>query len=948
MTVQFSNNAVSLSINTLGLTDTVLAINVADAVKFPSLTVGQWYPLTLVNASSEMEIVRCTARAGNLLTIARQQEGTAARNFPIGSIVNLRVTKALLEDLRTLPAGAFGLALLGATSLTDAQFLLDVPVSFANWAALQAATVEPGTLQIEMRGFAAYGDHKPVIYKYVAAEPAHNLKIKSQNNLWFEIAEKDVRPEYIGGGPATADNWTAIASCFGFLKEKTNAGSIIFSAGKTYNVTTQAFYTALMPNHVSLISDEPGKQFTLDFSGRSSWTGYTAALIDIAGQFDTASQQFLTEDIQPPQNYVVTAGTAVGNVCTLTIGPHSLTAGKRAYVYFASSDASISEADEGYLTMADSNEGMSLTVPVEITAIPAVDKIQYTALPGHTPGATLTQPYNVEVMVNSNIFHVGSTTDYNVGDMVAVTTDLQYAGHSGGVVTNYAEMGKIVRKVDANRLEFERGVKFDYLTANNAKIFKLICKTLFMRDAQIVGKGYNPGAGLGTQTDIGIRAFLCDQPTYQNVTVKNCDYHGIFNVSCYRALEVECSTIADQRNRQGLATGAIPYSYGHTYAGMCYNPRYIRCSSDGGRHQNVESTTSDLIGMPFDVQIIDFVGKNSMYGSISTHDMIFSIDVDGGIFNNCAAVFDMRNGGVTAKRIKIYGTNLGIRVGGLLDDTYVDVDYAENVSSALFGVYPTAESPAVSKNLSFRIRAGKNIARIFDSFLPTGRVIKNMIVDASGVEDVIEYGFNCGAAVSEFSYYYACTFIGFSPNCNAQNFAVNRITNAQRCIFQDITPSMTYVGTVYPLLISTAGPIVYGDNIFRNVKAVLGSGALDGDLYVPAGSSGNSCDTILREFVTVEAGGVCRSRFTTPKVVSIAVPATADAIAGIADGHLFAVKGSSSAALIIRDQNTSLYAGTGAFETNGSTTFTMSSSRNVALFLNSSGSLLQCAPAGTA
>jgi hypothetical protein len=68
-------------------------------VLFPNPGVDKWFPLVLVAATGEREITRCTGRSGDVLTIVRAQEGTAARPFSPGARVNLRVTKAVFDEL---------------------------------------------------------------------------------------------------------------------------------------------------------------------------------------------------------------------------------------------------------------------------------------------------------------------------------------------------------------------------------------------------------------------------------------------------------------------------------------------------------------------------------------------------------------------------------------------------------------------------------------------------------------------------------------------------------------------------------------------------------------------------------------------------------------------------------------------------------------------------------
>lgn len=93
------NNAESTLAAGIAAGDLSLSVQAADAARFPSPGVGQSFYLTLerVNTGAK-EIVRCTARAGVVLTIVRAQEGTAALSFVAGDIVSLRITKGTLQD----------------------------------------------------------------------------------------------------------------------------------------------------------------------------------------------------------------------------------------------------------------------------------------------------------------------------------------------------------------------------------------------------------------------------------------------------------------------------------------------------------------------------------------------------------------------------------------------------------------------------------------------------------------------------------------------------------------------------------------------------------------------------------------------------------------------------------------------------------------------------------
>lgn len=100
MTVLVANNAVSRLAGGLSSAATALGVMPGDGAKFPAISDGNWFPLTLVKSDGTLEIVKCTARAADALTIARAQEGTQALEFSAGDRVELRITKAVVGELQ--------------------------------------------------------------------------------------------------------------------------------------------------------------------------------------------------------------------------------------------------------------------------------------------------------------------------------------------------------------------------------------------------------------------------------------------------------------------------------------------------------------------------------------------------------------------------------------------------------------------------------------------------------------------------------------------------------------------------------------------------------------------------------------------------------------------------------------------------------------------------------
>lgn len=81
----------------LGCTATDVTLNVADASVFPSITGEEYFFLVLENATLQREIVKCTAKAANALTVVRAQESTSALAWNQGDRVALRLTAGTLE-----------------------------------------------------------------------------------------------------------------------------------------------------------------------------------------------------------------------------------------------------------------------------------------------------------------------------------------------------------------------------------------------------------------------------------------------------------------------------------------------------------------------------------------------------------------------------------------------------------------------------------------------------------------------------------------------------------------------------------------------------------------------------------------------------------------------------------------------------------------------------------
>lgn len=99
MGLVLKNNAVSRLASSLAVGDTTLPVTASEGSRFPALNPGDWFPVTVLRSDGTLEIMRCTARSGDLLTVARAQESTTAKTFNAGDRVELRLTAATFDTL---------------------------------------------------------------------------------------------------------------------------------------------------------------------------------------------------------------------------------------------------------------------------------------------------------------------------------------------------------------------------------------------------------------------------------------------------------------------------------------------------------------------------------------------------------------------------------------------------------------------------------------------------------------------------------------------------------------------------------------------------------------------------------------------------------------------------------------------------------------------------------
>jgi len=102
MPFKFSNAATATLASSITSSSTTLSVTAGLGALFPSMAAGEFFAGVLVDASNNVEIVRVTARAGDVMTVTRAQEGTTARAYSAGSRFEVRLTSAGLNNFLQL------------------------------------------------------------------------------------------------------------------------------------------------------------------------------------------------------------------------------------------------------------------------------------------------------------------------------------------------------------------------------------------------------------------------------------------------------------------------------------------------------------------------------------------------------------------------------------------------------------------------------------------------------------------------------------------------------------------------------------------------------------------------------------------------------------------------------------------------------------------------------
>ncbi len=105
MGIKVSNNAFGTLAAGINSSATSITLTTGQGARFPTLGAGDYFYATLVDTANNLEIVKCTARSTDVLTVVRGQETTTARSYSTGDRIEIRITAQTFLDASGIEDG---------------------------------------------------------------------------------------------------------------------------------------------------------------------------------------------------------------------------------------------------------------------------------------------------------------------------------------------------------------------------------------------------------------------------------------------------------------------------------------------------------------------------------------------------------------------------------------------------------------------------------------------------------------------------------------------------------------------------------------------------------------------------------------------------------------------------------------------------------------------------
>ena len=150
MAILLANNANGNLSGAITAAATTITLQTGQGAMFPipNTVTGDFFPVTLVRPTGELEICYCTKREGDVLTVTRARESTTAKTFSAGDRVSLRLTTGVMQTIFDVVNNItpFAKTLLDDANASTARATLGAQASDATLTALAGVTTAANKL----------------------------------------------------------------------------------------------------------------------------------------------------------------------------------------------------------------------------------------------------------------------------------------------------------------------------------------------------------------------------------------------------------------------------------------------------------------------------------------------------------------------------------------------------------------------------------------------------------------------------------------------------------------------------------------------------------------------------------------------------------------------------------------------------------------------------------
>ena len=297
------NNAYSTLASGISAGATSLTVQAGHGDRFPAITAPDWSKITLEDSAGNREIILLGARtAGSdvLGTLTRGQEGTTARAWNAGDVVELRMTAQLVEDAMGHPATT--------TAAHAASAIANTPAGNIAATTVQAAINE---LDTEKQASLGYTPANDVLGNL-------SNKATARANLGVEAAEVDVASAATTDIGAAASMNVRITGTTGITSLGTVAAGTVRNVRMAGALTLTHNATSLiLPAGGANIATAAGDCFEAESLGSGNWVvrGYQKAdgtsVIAAVSEFTGVVKDYIGTNA--PSGYVLLSGRTIGD-----------------------------------------------------------------------------------------------------------------------------------------------------------------------------------------------------------------------------------------------------------------------------------------------------------------------------------------------------------------------------------------------------------------------------------------------------------------------------------------------------------------------------------------------------------------------------------------------------------------------------------------------------------